>query len=442
MINNSIINGTRNRISRIYCVGIFILLSFFIYNFTGSNVFFFVGLLGFGVAVLALNCVELFQLIVFLVPSLMMLKHLNNDSALLGYFAVLVTLKMCVLYPKKIKTLPISFLLLVFTSIITGMIYAELSIFVGMIRNLAFFFLTIKIFKDNEITKTNAWKDATLTLFCNGVLLNLIFGVIYASQDGTLYNGLFAGIRNGRGYFSTILLTAIAISLVQIISAKGATTGTRVWTKYVCLSLCIIGGIISNSRSFLLGLGIVLILALPYLLSPKRIIQTMVVCIVAVILITQFGDNVFDSLLQLFERFKEDDAAGAGGRFELWTFYLSLLTKSPLRLLFGNGLATQYIDAGMVRFAEHNSFIELLSTFGVCGFAIRIACYIVVLKAVRKNSARPKMYQFLPLIALIICFSGVSSGTSDQFAIAMTVSFIALSFTSAKVEEKNDSIVI
>lgn len=407
---------------RTIVIGGLLVAIFAVYNIFSNVAFFAVGLGALVLTLFYLDFKQLFLLYVFLTPSVMMIKLAETPFAILGYFLILILIKTFIV--KKQFVFPRYMLLVCIFAVITFCVYWQISLILTLVRNVAFFMLAYYCICFEPSFRSNAAKRDVLYMFFLGVLANLLAGFAYGFIDGSLMSGHFSGIRNDRNYFSTILLMGIALGIMEIVNNKK----NFVWN---CLGvmLCVSGGILSNSRTFFIGLVIVVFIAIPYLINPKYLHYCVIIGIIACCGAYYFREPLGESFTSLISRFEDDDVSDGNGRFSVWLFYLSSLMRSPITFLFGNGNASAYVELGLVEHVEHNSYIELLSTYGAFGFVARLLVggYLFYEVWIQKRNVKGiKLLNCIPLLAVLVCFSGVSGGTSDQFNLCLLISCWAL----------------
>lgn len=412
-------------------LGVMVFLIFFIYNYTGALILFYLGLACMFFCVFILSFEQLFLLCMILIPNLTMIKMLGSETAWFGYFMLLVGVKYILLKKMFISPWLIAHVLCV---LVTICIYLEVSLIFTIVRNIVFFVFIFSIFKTEKSFQSTEFQKDVLVYYIIGLLLNVIFGFLFWFMRGkNIFNGYFSGIRNGRNFFSSIIAHGIGLVLLFLFKSDD---------KLLILPLTILfilafGGILSGSRTFILSLIFIILEFLFLIMKPKNIGKGFILLLSCIGILIVLWDIIIPVFQHVIDRFGTEEAKGGNGRFALWAEYLKLTFSSLERILFGNGLATNYQDVVWVEGynfqVEHNVLIQSISTVGLCGtislFMIYMAMYKVIV--VKKKF---KLANWMPLCAGLLFYMSISALYSDQFNTLIMVSFIAINYFG---EEKN-----
>ncbi len=127
----------------------------------------------------------------------------------------------------------------------------------------------------------------------------------------------------------------------------------------------------------------------------------------------------FDNAAQ---RFYSDDVNSLNGRTEIAELYLNQFSQSSFFIqMFGNGYYSTFVNY----FAPHNSFIAILSFFGIIGSLFFIWYFVDLFKSVQKTKYRP--FELLQVVFIIF---GI---TLETFKFQMLVLLLAILFAIRKL---------
>lgn len=407
---------------KIIVTSLILMTIFTVYSAWDGALIFFVGILIMIGCLCVMDIPSLMLLSTVLAPNLMAIKLLDNATAFFGYFLLLVFAK-DFFKRKRLSLFSLAPIVLAFCMLITVALYGDTSLMTIIIRCVCFFISIGVLFSDARFNSTE-YREKLIQSYLIGLIFCVLFGFAYYVMQGrNIFNGSFAGIRNDRNYFSCLMSTGIAMGILY------STYNRKSGLIYkLSIPLLLFAGIISASRTFLLSMSFVLVLLIGIVGTKgkgKFAIQIILLLLICLIL---FGNYVFPALDVVLERFTDETVAGGNGRFETWEFYLNLTFSSITRALVGNGSATIYTSAGLVRFVEHNSFLQLISTIGLMGSTAMIACFWSIYKSIVKIKYRLKLQYLIPLFCTIFCYAGVSAMFSDNFNYSIMISFIIIDY--------------
>lgn len=404
-------------------IGLLIVSLFALYNISGAPVLLYVGLGSLALCLIMMNNVDLFFLISFLIPSIMMIKQIGNSSAILSYYFLLVIIKYFLTSKMYGNIWAILFL---FFSTITSLLYSQLELELSIIRTFLFFVYIISL-ETTGFFRDVGRKESIIYIYLLGIVANIIWGVIYYSALGMdLYGGLFGGIRNDRNYFSSILSFAIVLCLLMISIDK-----KRLVSLSVIAFTCLFFGVTSASRTFILSLVFSVIVLFSYIENPRTWKILLGLIVISVVVGIAFKDKIIGPLEYVLDRFGDDDVATGSYRTIMWQYYLKLLFSTPIRILFGNGPSTMYL--GSIPFVEHNTIIQMLSTLGIAGSITLILAYFSVYS--RFVQRKIKFFLFTPLFCVLFCHSLINALFALQFDFAILISILVITVQQEK--EKN-----
>ncbi|MBQ8739417.1 MAG: O-antigen ligase family protein [Clostridia bacterium] len=386
-----------------YVSGIVAVFAFSLYSGTEFSLFFFAGML---IMLLALffDFGNLFLFCMLLYPSLDIIKYGQNAAALFGYYMLIVLAKYMLSH--KVKLNYPMFVHIVF-ALVTAMIYSQTSIFTQLIRTLALITLFTSMFRENSkyLSKDYIYK----------ILIATGIGAV-CSSIGIIFDFK----RMERNYSIVMFSCVIAIILLLSIYTKKSNLRSLLQT------LLLVGGIISAlSRTATISLIAILIIPICLLgVAGKRTSTIKILLIVLLVLVLVFA--IFSSAIEdLINRFNDDTLEGGNGRVDAWKYYLEKWMSTPTRLLFGNGFNSMYVDADDVQ-AEHNTYVQMISTLGIAGTVTLLMVYFVLFKQICMGKGKMRFHYFVPLICSTICFFGISALYSDVFHFTLLISFLVI----------------
>lgn len=205
----------------------------------------------------------------------------------------------------------------------------------------------------------------------------------FISMFSSLSNGLTDSYRFGIQFGGTVggaMAIPIYALLILAFSVDGLlqSENSKILKLFIVLIdiVAFVFGALTVSRSFYLGL---IILVALYLVSKtegsrnasRKIGAIVVVAFLAAFFVIRYQDIIYQVIHNLFSRVSTDTTGGTGGRTEIWEECLTYLGNHPLALLFGNG-ANGYPIVGEhlnKEFAagSHNLYIDILMSWGVIG---------------------------------------------------------------------------
>lgn len=277
------------------------------------------------------------------------------------------------------------------------------------------------------------------------LVLNLGFGVLiscFVANMTGVFSNLHAYLRVIRAYeisFDTYRFTALysdpnylsktlivlCISLFVLIQQKA------IGSKYYVLIALLIGfGFQTISKSFFLMLIVMTILFFAISIRTRHWGTSLAITLFcAIVVLFMHGRiSVFDSFL---ERITSTNDVTTG-RVEIWKDYISAIFSSPINLLFGFGIGST------PKYMAHNTYLELLYTYGIFGSLT----FIAGLKYASGNKIRRGEFEnWAPAIVDIIMVFFLSSLVSFDFGfnLILILSFIA-NDSNKQIEECGEKI--
>lgn len=175
--------------------------------------------------------------------------------------------------------------------------------------------------------------------------------------------------------------------------------------SWLFISIVLLGvGFLTQSRSFLLGIGVASIWVILFFFYKNNYKQKMVKIFLGGLLLISVLVLISPSLLQTMEMTIERVVSPRGGdisnnRFDIWSYYFEVLKDVNL-FLFGAGTN---ISSG-INMLPHNMYIEQIYHFGLIGNVLIVLLFIITIVSIYKNDStlRISFYGFLPLFIMLI----------------------------------------
>lgn len=202
--------------------------------------------------------------------------------------------------------------------------------------------------------------------------------------EGVVYR--FAGLYGDPNYYSQVVILSV-MSLLGLYACRKMN-----WTALAMSAVLVLFGVETASKSFLLLLAAVMVFFLLMLVQNNRKGEAILVLLagVAVVLLIAVGKiEIFNTMLR---RLRTGDLTT--GRLVIWKRYMTYFGENILRLLFGSGLGAGYYH-GM---AAHNSYIDLVYYFGLCGTAILA---VAVSHGVQLQKEKRVLMNYAPLLCMM-----------------------------------------
>ena len=270
---------------------------------------------------------------------------------------------------------------------------------------------------------------AKILFFClfAGYLLSFLFGLRYPFATwGTDWHPKFrfTGMMRDPNYYGVTSLLLVMTAPIMI----------KDWKKYIFMAVPALLAFVTFSKMYL-------VLAVPYVLAffiytlyfnpankPNRLRNTLIVLIVvSLALIVGFASGILQNLLaKIIARFTD---GGTGfdidkittGRTYLWREYIALLVGNPQSLILGRSF--EYVDFYKVIYPEvqsmylaaHNTYLDVILTFGLIGTAIYVFLWYSLLKAYGRREK--SFYCIAAIVFFFIAIFGLSYLAADIFMV-------------------------
>lgn len=288
--------------------------------------------------------------------------------------------------------------------------------------------------------QTSETAERAMRLFCWSLLASSIYALVFRTAPqivsirgpevpayaGSVFRR-FSGIFGDPNYYTTLLLTGIAV-LVKLRECKKIGVG-----QWVAMSASFAFlGILTFSKAFLLVFALLILFYIvwqfrngKWMLASVLTIATILVgaivfyangAIVSAVIYRLLSANTFSELTT--------------GRSDIYVEYWSVITESIGNFLLGLGLA-----APMLSKETHNLYLEILYTTGLIGLVLIAAYYWSIMKLASSRATNKRSFfskYYVLLIVLVVYFS-LHGMTSMVFYTCMFLALIAM-----RLEEKKE----
>jgi len=263
------------------------------------------------------------------------------------------------------------------------------------------------------------------------VLVHAGFNVIKAFSDmqrlGMEGEKLGVEVSGGEMNPNTLgVLCVLAMSgLLQLISI-----GEGKQSDYLLLTLLLVIGVLTTSKTFLVCLVILVVLfimAQKGSLKKKLLVlaRSFAVLAVAAIMIWLLFP---DAMKSFGERFQERDISS--GRAELMAVYHDYVFSSPRNALWGIGV-NNFIYKVITKYAiaintPHNGFQEVLVAWGIPGLIFFLMFLFTLVRKSRRITQSQRLINYIPLILLLIKVQAGQMITSGYTMLAFSFAYLSL----------------
>jgi hypothetical protein len=282
------------------------------------------------------------------------------------------------------------------------------------------------------------------------LLYSFIFGLIIMSYLGLLFDPNFeistsyrfsGGEYNNPNDLSVILIFALSILLV--VSDFANLKINRIFLVVSIISL-VMFGFLTQSRTFLFGLALAVVLLLIIIyrrfreyLKLKNILYILTIAIlIFVILDTQSLILIFNNAINRIIDPKDEDITN--GRIQLWIQYYHYFLDNKFNFLVGSTLTQNEFYLLGIKNVAHNSIIELIVDYGLIGSTIALFFFINMITSVFtsfKKFLSNKFYTLIPLMILILLSLSRHNPLNISFFTMFFISLITIVWTNSRSKE-------
>lgn len=261
-------------------------------------------------------------------------------------------------------------------------------------------------------------------MYLLGVLISSILGFLkpfspflleLLSEDltdglGTEYIVRFSGLSYDPNFYS---IGAIISVMLLLLSNNKRTIATIIFSV---LLICL--GAITYSKSYILSIVFVFLL---YFLDRKAKVtgKVLLLFILFFIISVSLADEYLYVIQQRFGHSSNLNELTTG-REELWKLHLNHIADTDTTLLIGHGIYSIQGDK-----AAHNTYIQLLYSFGLIGIIVDILYLIKCFKLINKNWLTTAHIGIIAIIFML--FLNLSAYTFPSMWVCLFMVFILIS---------------
>lgn len=405
--------SSKNKVNiTIYTACIFMLL----YSMYDINIFIQLSVISIILSVIVNKAEENIKIAFFLVPCIdLFLKEGMFSYGIIIY--LVIAIHYFITRINKIKTSYFNMLCLMLIIIMEIMKYYNYTNneIISSCRWMIIFTYGICINADKNFI--NDFKQ-NICVFYIGTIYSVILGFLVGSQNSFYTNsekiGRLQGVSGDPNWLSMIC-TILILSILNIMVKEN-----KITKKYIFMTISlIIIGIGTLSRTYILiNILIVSIVFMNSIIkyNPK-IIKGIIVGFIVLMVIIITIPEIKVYTITMIERisFAGNMEDFTGYRSTIQHEYISTINSSTVNFLKGYGI-TGYMRNMKMDSGPHNTYIEIISAWGIIGFIIFISLIISLIINEKYNlSKRIDIYSILPIIAMglfIIALQSVAKATS------------------------------
>lgn len=261
----------------------------------------------------------------------------------------------------------------------------------------------------------------------------VIFLISYKITITNIINGYrVAGFGDDPNYFSIYVLTSVALLLYSL-KKEGCSV-----RKFVMLAVLSFIGICTLSKMFIILFSFIIMMFIITSLFERDnngIKATLVMIFSAIAIFLIKGDTISNIFFKTIERFSRISNTAhdfvytvSTGRSAILMNYIGVFLGNVTTFIFGKGLSyNQYYGAvfGDYRMA-HNTYFDMLLSWGCIGTIIFIVAYAVTIKKSTSKGSHDNGFCYIPLMTLMISFVALSCLTSDMIWYMLVIATLPL----------------
>lgn len=332
---------------------------------------------------------KMVEALVFFLAFMNIFKLNPSSTSLFTYLQLIPIIKILIKRHKLQKnTFILSAIVVLYAVMITLINGTSTSVLIRFVVEVA---LLLTLFGTDVYL---SFSQRNLVIFYSlGVLVSSLFGkmnsilpeinsyltVLYVRIDSSTIAYRFSGLIANSNYYSIEVSVALACLLILYLR--------NIIGKifYVISIPLIVFGIMSQSKTFVLSLIILVLLYFFYVSTHKNISRIFLGLVVGLLTLIMFS-SVIGSFVELyfsrvFDIFSEGTtiASATTGRWDIWSYYITEFCSSLSRTLFGYGL-----EANAQIGPAHNIFIQSIYCIGLIG-SLFYVCWIISFRKYNKD---------------------------------------------------------
>lgn len=251
--------------------------------------------------------------------------------------------------------------------------------------------------------------DLCIESFLNGYVVSTLAGIlaaigisrisqvidadfVYHGETSALGMFRFAGIAYDCNFYAVFCILTIGILLFDHYPSYFSSI-----RRVVTLVFAIVFGMLTISISFYLCFGALLLVKSIHM-TKNWLKGTIIAGGIASVLYVAFFSKANYFLTELLSRFGRTDSINSftSGRTDLWISYWQRYIFDTTSVLFGYGVGNRVIWT-----AAHNTYLEILYTYGLIGLMCDILMVVLVKYTIFKNNEKSSNYSSI-LITLTL----------------------------------------
>jgi len=365
-----------------------------------------------------------------LVPNQRLLVLDFSDISLINILIFIIIFKQFIIDKKTIEYLPLLLIFILYSTMLVFFGASFVKIFFAF--RIVFLFLMLIKSKEEYINNSQDFKFLIYS-FALGVLIMSYLGLFFDPNFEISTSYRFSGGEyNNPNDLSVILI--FILSIILVLSDSPNLKLNKIFMVFSLVSILMFG-FLTQSRTFLFGLVLALILFLVIIykkikkyMTLKNIIYILLIVILALYIFDfQSWSIIFQNAINRITDPRNDDVTN--GRFQLWIQYYYYFLDNKFNFLIGSTLTTSEFYAIGITNVAHNSIIELIVEYGVIGSIIAIFFFVNMIFSVFSNFKKflsNKFYSLIPLMVIILLSLSRHNPLNISFFTTFFISLLAI----------------
>ncbi len=425
----------------------YLIVSFglFVYSLTQLSIIFNMLIIFMVIYACCVDSYKNYTLIIFILPLLDIFIASGSGFSYATLLLMLISIKHIISRFKIMSFRPLGLIV-----VLVVVIYEALHIYgydrvdiIPTVRWITLFIYASLIIIDRNF-KPN-FKKIT-HFFIAGIIVSSVCGYVISLSKPVVTNAnvlfRFEGVGGDPNGFAMMILMA-ALFLINIYIRNNKFTKT-----YACLFILLVMlGFTTLSRSYLLTLGCMIGFIFVYSLFTRnlKILRLQVVILfMSLAILVIFYDPIVQLLSTIVDRMtmSDDIQDVTGSRALLAELYWKSFVESSLpNMLFGKGvvgyLGLYHISILGELAGPHNTYLETLVAWGVCGILI-LSSYIIVMYKCQAHKyiyVKPTFISYLPAVGLMIYLMSLQSLGKYNTYLYLTLILMNMFYSEEKETE-------
>lgn len=257
----------------------------------------------------------------------------------------------------------------------------------------------------------------------------------YIKVDSYLTITRLSGYYPDPNFYSAHITACLAGVMLLLTREKKGTHRIVLAIVSVLLLYC---GLLSASKSFIVITACLFFVWIPTLLEKQNRGSAAVkvfiglLCAGAIILSSTAFQELFKIIDTRFS-YASNVSELTTGRTDLWRTYIDEFTRNPILALFGEGFSSVIIG----KKASHNTIIQGVFQFGLIGFPVLIAWFVITIKNLISNVSNKKMhflYVILMCVGIVLPWMALDILFFDELFLLPVYGAFAAAYGSSELE--------